>query len=111
METMYYIGLDVHEKTISYCVKEGGGRIYATSYCGLCGAARSSADITQRTPLSKQRIRPLQTVLIEAARMAPPNGYKKRRNKKAMPTAQHWPWRGRWWRTWWLLIAGQKAFR
>jgi len=29
MENMYYIGLDVHKKTISYCVKDGGGRIYA----------------------------------------------------------------------------------
>jgi hypothetical protein len=25
METMYYIGLDVRKKTISYCVKDGGG--------------------------------------------------------------------------------------
>jgi transposase len=29
METMYYIGLDVHKKTISYCVKDGSGRIHA----------------------------------------------------------------------------------
>ena len=29
METMYYIGLDVHKKTINYCVKDGSGRIYA----------------------------------------------------------------------------------
>ena len=29
METMYYIGLDVHKKTISYCVKDGSGRIYS----------------------------------------------------------------------------------
>jgi hypothetical protein len=26
---MYYIGLDVYKKTIDYCVKNGGGRIYA----------------------------------------------------------------------------------
>jgi hypothetical protein len=26
MESMYYIGLDVHKKTISYCVKDGSGR-------------------------------------------------------------------------------------
>ena len=25
MDSMYYIGLDVHEKTISYCVKDAGG--------------------------------------------------------------------------------------
>ena len=29
METMYYIGLDVHERTISYRVKDGSGTIYA----------------------------------------------------------------------------------
>jgi transposase len=45
----------------------------AISYCGLCGAERSSANITQRTPLSKQRNKHLQTVLIEAAKMAPRN--------------------------------------
>jgi hypothetical protein len=26
---MYYIGLDVHKKTISYCVKDGSGQIHA----------------------------------------------------------------------------------
>jgi len=26
---MYYIGLDVHKKAISYCVKDDSGRIYA----------------------------------------------------------------------------------
>ncbi len=45
----------------------------AISYCGLCGAERSSANIIQRTPLSKQRNKHLQTVLIEAAKMAPRN--------------------------------------
>jgi transposase len=29
MQTMYYIGLDVHKKTISYCVKDGRGQIHA----------------------------------------------------------------------------------
>lgn len=43
----------------------------AISYCGLCGDQRSSADHTQRTPLSKQRNKHLQTTLIEAAQMAP----------------------------------------
>jgi hypothetical protein len=28
-ETMYYIGLDVHKRTISYCVKDGSGKIHA----------------------------------------------------------------------------------
>jgi transposase len=43
----------------------------AVSYCGLCGAEKSSANMVQRTPLSKQRNRHLQTTLIEAAKMAP----------------------------------------
>jgi hypothetical protein len=27
MQPMYYIGLDVHKRTISYCVKDGSGAI------------------------------------------------------------------------------------
>src|SRR6202051_3407141 len=29
MQSMYYIGLDVHKRTISYCVKDGSGKIHA----------------------------------------------------------------------------------
>jgi transposase len=29
MEPMYYIGLDVHKRKISYCVKDGSGAIQA----------------------------------------------------------------------------------
>jgi transposase len=43
----------------------------AISYCGLCGAEKSSGNMVQRTPLSKQRNKHLQTTLIEAAKMAP----------------------------------------
>jgi len=43
----------------------------AVSYCGLCGNEQSSANHVQRTPLSKQRNKHLQTTLIEAAKMAP----------------------------------------
>jgi len=43
----------------------------AISYCGLCGAEKSSGNTIQRTPLSKQRNKHLQTTLIEAAKMAP----------------------------------------
>ena len=45
----------------------------AISYCGLCGAEKSSGNKVQRTPLSKQRNKHLQTTLIEAAKMAPRN--------------------------------------
>lgn len=43
----------------------------AVSYCGLCAAERESAGKTQRRPLSKQRNKHLQRVLIEAAKLAP----------------------------------------
>ena len=44
---------------------------HAVSYCGLCSAERSSAGIQKRSPISKQRNEHLQTVLIEAAKLAP----------------------------------------
>ena len=47
------------------CVKQ------AVSYCGLCGAEDSSAGKQKRTPISKQRNKHLQSVLIEAAKLAP----------------------------------------
>jgi len=43
----------------------------AISYCGLCGAEKSSADKVQRTPISKQRNKHIQRALVEAARLAP----------------------------------------
>lgn len=48
------------------------GRInQAMSYCGLCSAQKESAGKTMRGPISKKRNRHLQTVLIEAAKLAP----------------------------------------
>jgi transposase len=43
----------------------------AISYCGLCGDEKSSADKVMRMPLSKQRNKHIQQVLIEAAKLAP----------------------------------------
>ena len=43
----------------------------AVSYCGLTSALLASADKQQRAPISKQRNAHLQTVLIEAAKLAP----------------------------------------
>lgn len=43
----------------------------AVSYCGLCSAQRESAGKEHRGPLSKKRNKHLQTVLIEAAKLAP----------------------------------------
>jgi transposase len=41
MQTMYYIGLDVHKRTISYCVKDGSGTIHAE---GTIAATRFDLD-------------------------------------------------------------------
>jgi len=43
----------------------------AISYCGLCADEKSSADKTMRMPLSKQRNKHIQRVLVEAAKLAP----------------------------------------
>src|ERR1700719_2445495 len=45
----------------------------AISYCGLCGAEKSSGSTVQGTPLAKQRNKHLRTTLIEAAKLAPRN--------------------------------------
>jgi len=37
----------------------------------LCGAEKSSGGKTERTPISKQRNKHLQTILVEAAKLAP----------------------------------------
>ena len=44
---------------------------HAVSYCGLCSAERSSGGVQRRSPISKQRKKHLQPVLIEAAKLAP----------------------------------------
>lgn len=41
------------------------------SYCGLCSAQRESAGKEHRGPISKKRNKHLQTILIEAAKLAP----------------------------------------
>jgi transposase len=43
----------------------------AISYCGQCADERSSADKPMRMPLSKQRNKHIQKVLVEAAKLAP----------------------------------------
>jgi len=48
----------------------------AISYCGLCGDEKSSADKVMRTPLSKQRNKHIQRVLVEAAKLAPREDHK-----------------------------------
>ena len=43
----------------------------AISYCGLCSAEKSSAGKVVRMPISKQRNKHIQHVLVEAAKLAP----------------------------------------
>ena len=43
----------------------------AQSYCGLTSAQNNSAGVEYRGPISKQRNKHLQTVLVEAAKLAP----------------------------------------
>ena len=40
-DDMYYIGLDVHKKTISYCVKDAAGRVQQE---GKVGSTRRELD-------------------------------------------------------------------
>ena len=43
----------------------------AISYCGLCSAQHESAGKEHRGPISKKRNKHLQTILVEAAKLAP----------------------------------------
>jgi len=43
----------------------------AQSYCGLCSAQHESGDKQRRMPLSKERNPHMQSILIEAAKLAP----------------------------------------
>src|SRR5260221_1693563 len=47
MEPMYYIGLDVHKREISYCVKDSGGKVYAE---GSLPTTRIDLDLWMKTP-------------------------------------------------------------
>src|SRR5215471_7012850 len=42
MQPMYYIGLDVHKKKISYCVKDGSGKVHSE---GAVPATRLDLDL------------------------------------------------------------------
>ena len=46
MQPMYYIGLDVHKRKISYCVKDSSGRIHAE---GSISATRLDLDHWMKT--------------------------------------------------------------
>jgi transposase len=43
---MYYIGLDIHKKSISFCVKDAGGQIFQQ---GKVAATRPQLDVWMKT--------------------------------------------------------------
>jgi transposase len=43
---MYYIGLDIHKRTISYCVKDAAGQVYQQ---GKIGTMRCELDAWIKT--------------------------------------------------------------
>jgi len=49
MESMYYIGLDVHKKTISYCVKDASGQVLQEGKIGATRGELSTRTLIQRT--------------------------------------------------------------
>ena len=63
----------------------------AIGYCGLCGDEKSSADKIMRMPISKQRNKHIQRVLIEAAKISRRIGdhltgeFLQRRGKQCLP--------------------------
>jgi hypothetical protein len=46
MESMYYIGLDVHKRKISYCMKDGSGKLHAE---GVISATRLALALLTKT--------------------------------------------------------------
>jgi hypothetical protein len=51
MQAMYYIGLDVHKRTISYCVKDGSGAIDSKGM-GLVGNVADFSRFIEAGPES-----------------------------------------------------------
>src|SRR6266852_3596518 len=48
MEPMYYIGLDVHKRKISYCVKDSGGKVYSEGSLSATRLDENAAPSVER---------------------------------------------------------------
>jgi transposase len=59
------------DTALTWALEIGDSSKQAISYCGLCGDETSSADTVMRMPISKQRNKHIQRVLVEAAKLAP----------------------------------------
>jgi hypothetical protein len=57
---MYYIGLDVHKKTISYCVKDAAGKIHQE---GKIGSTRRELDVWIK-PLPQPRMMAMEATIF-----------------------------------------------
>jgi hypothetical protein len=57
---MYYIGLDVHKKTISYCVNEAAGCVFSE---GKINVSRRDLDVWIRT-LPQPRMMAMEATLF-----------------------------------------------
>ena len=55
MESMYYIGLDVHKKTISYCIKDRSGQVLQE---GKIAATRGEMDTALTSHFCKAGAKP-----------------------------------------------------
>ncbi len=86
----------------------------AISYCGLCGEEKSSADKVMRTPISKQRNKHIQRMLVEAARLAPRfsaelAGLYERERQRGTPIGPRSRLPARWSLTCWLWRDGRQT--
>jgi hypothetical protein len=50
---MYYIGLDVHKKTISFCVKDAAGHVHQEGKIGATRAGTTSREAQVRRPMTR----------------------------------------------------------
>ena len=60
-DDMYYIGLDVHKKTISYCVKDAAGHVHRE---GKIGSTRRELDAWIQTLPQPRMMAKLNTVSV-----------------------------------------------
>ena len=69
---MYYIGLDVHKKTISYCVKDASGQVHRE---GKIGATRRELDGWIKTLLQPRTMATEATIFTDWIYDLLPIGY------------------------------------
>jgi transposase len=88
---MYYIGLDVHKKTISYCIKDASGQVHRE---GKIGATRYELDSWMMETLPRPRSIAMETTIFtgwiydrllphaEQVKVAPPDAVRHRNRRE-----------------------------